>query len=79
MSALIQSLPCPGCSKRILLPVTEEEAEALHTPGVTIQAALVNYCADIRERFVTGWCPSCWSKKFGSDGVLPPPPRTGDV
>lgn len=70
MSALLQSKPCPCCGKRILLPVTEEEASAYYD-GAPIQIALANRSAEIRERYVSGFCPTCWKKQFGSDGASP--------
>ncbi len=82
MSGLLQSKACPGypvgtCGKRILLPVTEEEASA-YMDGAKIQVCLANYNADIRERFLSGYCPTCWRKAFGADDVSSSAPRSGD-
>lgn len=77
MSGLLQSKPCPGCGKRITVPVTDEERED-YQAGARVCICLRRYNADIRERFITGYCPTCWNKLFGADDVSSSAPRSGD-
>lgn len=55
---------CPNCSGRLEYETSPEIAERIIAGKEPIQNILPNESADIRERFITGICESCWDSIF---------------
>lgn len=62
----ISSKPCPDCNAVISFEI-DGASLYLANQGATIQQVLPDKSNDVRERFLTGYCPECWTKIFGSD------------
>lgn len=62
------SLPCPGCGARAGIMVNADEVSALDlrrgARGNRIQVVLWRFDANLRERFISGYCVPCWDKLF---------------
>lgn len=61
----LTSLHCPNCGEQETILITEEEYSNLKN-GELIQVALSRFPEDIRERFISGFCPKCWKNIFGN-------------
>ena len=62
----VSSLPCPTCEDVLTIQIAPEKL-FLYNNGGYAQDVLSNYSADVRERFMTGTCGTCWDAMFGSD------------
>jgi len=54
---------CPQCGQTATVTVNEEDWRK-YLKGMLMQEALPYLTADIRERFVSGYCPNCWNEIF---------------
>lgn len=71
-----RTLDCPKCGKHEFIRLTAAERRDLNDRSIRIQVSLRRLSADDRERFITGFCPACWNKLFGTDGASPSGPRS---
>ena len=55
----VSSLACPSCKGVLVLDITPAQLFA-YNQGMMIQDVLFDQDADVRERFMSGWCESCW-------------------
>ena len=60
----VKSKDCPGCGNHEVYDVTEEEY-ALYISGAHIQRAFPKLLPEERERFISGYCPTCWNVIMG--------------
>lgn len=60
------SLPCPMCNETL---TTEIEGAFLYAynRGGSITEVFPNLSIDERERFISGYCSTCWTEMFGDD------------
>ena len=63
---LITSRPCPSCRTTAQVQITETQAQR-YDMGAYIQDVLPTHSRAVRERFISGFCPSCWDDTFGND------------
>lgn len=62
----IQSKPCPRCGETITLKARVEDLRRWQN-GELIQNVFPTMSADDRERFMTGYCPTCWDILFAEE------------
>jgi hypothetical protein len=62
----VTSKPCPDCTTSVSLQISGQSLY-LANQGALVQAVMPDQPADVRERFVTGYCAECWSKIFGDE------------
>jgi hypothetical protein len=62
----IASKPCPDCNAVVTLEI-DGSSLYLANQGASVQQVLPNQPADVRERFVSGYCADCWNKIFDFD------------
>lgn len=60
---VISTLACPHCKNIAKIQITDDEYAALEN-GAYVQDALSRFPADVRERFITGFCGPCWDEMF---------------
>jgi len=60
---LATSLDCPACKDNTSIFITGANIFAYHN-GMFVHEVLPRVPAEIRERFVSGYCPECWNKLF---------------
>jgi hypothetical protein len=62
----IVSKPCPDCNTVVTLEI---DGSSLYraNQGASVQEVLPNQTADVRERFVSGYCSDCWKLIFADD------------
>jgi hypothetical protein len=58
---------CPFCNKRHEVEVNEIDYLDWQDGVLMAQDAFPYLSADEREMLITGICPTCWDKTFGSD------------
>jgi len=63
---LATSLDCPDCSDNTVITVTGANLFAYHN-GMFAHEIFPDLSKDIRERFISGYCPKCWNKLFNFD------------
>lgn len=61
----ISSLPCPRCSDTLTVEVSGNELFRINQGERNVLAPRLS--PDERERFISGYCPTCWTDLFGSD------------
>lgn len=72
-TVIVQSPPCPFCTKRTEVQVDEGRYAAWQHdwksggPLCYIQVAMPELSADDREVLISGTCPECWERVFGGD------------
>ena len=59
-------LECVGCSQEVTIDANPRDVEAWRD-GDLIQNVMSYLDADQREMFISGTCPTCWTKMFGED------------
>lgn len=59
-------LECTGCSQEVAIDANPRDVEAWRD-GDLIQNVMSYLNADQREMFISGTCPTCWTKMFGED------------
>jgi len=60
---VVTSHPCPTCNETKTVSISSAELFAYHQGGLA-QTVLSAYDADVRERFITGICGTCWDEMF---------------
>ena len=60
---LATSLDCPDCKDNTAIEITGGTLFAYHS-GMFVHEVFPDVPPDIRERFVSGYCPECWKKLF---------------
>ena len=63
---VVTSHACPMCGDTLTVSISSAELFAYHQGGLA-QTVLSNYDADVRERFITGICGTCWDEMFGGE------------
>jgi hypothetical protein len=58
---------CPGCHTHGEFTVTKEGVRKFNS-GDLIQNCFPELSSADRERFVTGYCGTCWDNLFANDG-----------
>jgi hypothetical protein len=61
----ISSLPCPRCSDTLTVEVSGNELFRINQGERNVLVPRLS--PDERERFISGYCPTCWIDLFGSD------------
>lgn len=61
LNYFVDSLPCPACKSTTTIEITPDKLYA-YNQGAMAQQVLVGYSPDVRERFITGYCDTCWNK-----------------
>lgn len=62
----VSSKACPTCEDVITIQIAPEKLYA-YNQGAYAQDVLSGYDADVRERFMTGTCGTCWDSMFSFD------------
>ncbi len=62
----ISTMPCPSCSEILTLEIDGSLLFQYHQ-GASITTVLPNETRATRERFITGYCDTCWTSMFGED------------
>jgi hypothetical protein len=62
----VTSKPCPDCTTTVSLQISGHSLY-LANQGALVQFVLPNQTADVRERFVSGYCSTCWNTMFDFD------------
>lgn len=62
----VSSLACPVCKDTLTLELPGDKLFLYHQ-GAHIQQVMPDISDDERERFISGYCPSCWIEMFGDD------------
>jgi ribosomal protein S27E len=60
---LATSLDCPDCKENTTIEITGGNLFAYHN-GMFVHEIFPDMSPDIRERFISGYCPECWNKLF---------------
>ena len=60
---LATSLDCPDCNDNTTVSAKGGNIFAYHS-GMFVHEVFPDVPPDIRERFVSGYCPECWNKLF---------------
>lgn len=60
------AVACPFCGEINVVRVLDEDYLAWHD-GALVQEAFPYLSADDRELLISGICPTCWEKTFGSE------------
>jgi len=64
----ITSLRCPNCGGTETIELTDEE-NASRMRGSFAQVWGRRFSADVRERFISGYCAPCWDRIFADAEV----------
>jgi hypothetical protein len=59
----VTSHPCPTCNETETVSISPDKLYAYHQ-GAYAQTVLSDFDADVRERFVSGMCGTCWDEMF---------------
>ena len=59
-------LECTGCSQEVAIDANPRDVDEWRN-GDLIQNVMSYLDADQREMFISGTCPTCWTKMFGED------------
>lgn len=62
----VTSLPCPVCAQTATVEIFSQNLWQ-YNQGAHVQTVMPSEPDDVRERFVSGYCPTCWTDLFGSD------------
>lgn len=60
------SKPCPMCNQTMSVEITGDKVFHYHQ-GALLQDVLPDLTLDERERFISGYCATCWVEMFGDD------------
>ncbi len=63
---VVTSHPCPSCHDTLTVAIGSDKLYA-YNQGALAQTVLSEYGSDVRERFISGYCDSCWNGLFGDD------------
>ena len=62
------NVPCGFCNTEYKVEMTESQFNELMSPHRRhIQDIIPELAPEIRELFISGMCPKCWDKLFGSE------------
>ena len=61
----ISSLECPVCKDTETIEITGSELYRINQGERNVLAPRIS--ADVRERFISGYCPTCWDELYGTD------------
>ena len=59
----LTSVVCPGCNTSLTLEISGQSAFLLNQNAL-IQDVLPDETLDVRERFISGICGTCWDAMF---------------
>ena len=62
----ITSLPCRTCEQTISLEINGQALFQLNQ-GAGAMTVLPDVSVDVRERFMSGYCPPCWTALFADE------------
>ena len=62
----IESIPCRTCEQTISLEIGGYALFHLNQ-GAGAMTVLPDVSVDVRERFMSGYCPPCWTALFADD------------
>jgi len=74
-SLTVTTRPCGFCGKPGVVSVPQAGFFAWAKDGVLIQDAMPDIPKERREQLISGTCPDCWRRYFGSPPVGPVGPR----
>jgi hypothetical protein len=60
---LATSKPCPSCNQTTQVEVSSKNLFD-YNQGALIQNAFPHLTPEVRERFQSGYCPTCWKSLF---------------
>ena len=60
------SLPCPMCKESITIELPTSRLFAYNN-GASLHEVFPDSTPDVRERFITGTCGTCWNAMFAFD------------
>jgi hypothetical protein len=60
---VVTSPACPMCGDQVSIKITPDKLYA-YNQGAYVQQVLSEHPADVRERFISGVCGTCWVKLF---------------
>ncbi len=60
----LTSVECPSCNSHLTIEISGESAFLLNQNAL-IQNVLPDQTLDVRERFISGICGTCWDTMFG--------------
>ena len=61
----ISSLVCPKCDGTLTIEITGNELFRINQGELNVLAPRLS--PEERERFISGYCPTCWVALFGED------------
>ena len=61
----LTSVECPMCASQLTIEI-DGTSVYLDSQGALIQKSLPDLNPEVRERFISGICGTCWSDLFGS-------------
>ena len=59
----MSSLPCPKCENTLTIEITGNELFRINQGELNVLAPRL--APDDRERFISGYCSTCWTEMFG--------------
>ncbi len=59
----LTSVQCPGCETRLTLDISSDKVFAMNQ-GALVTEVIGDQTPDVRERFISGICGSCWDLMF---------------
>ena len=62
----IESPECIHCKETATIEITATQLWAMNN-GAHAQEVLPNETAEVRERFISGTCGTCWNRIFGNE------------
>lgn len=62
----VTSLACPVCATTATVEIFSQNLWQ-YNQGADIQTVMPSEPNDVRERFISGYCPPCWSNLFGDE------------
>jgi hypothetical protein len=66
LNYFVTSLDCPVCLDNTTIEITSDKLYLYNQNGMA-QDVLFGYPAEIRERFITGYCDTCWNQIFDDE------------
>ena len=62
------NVPCSFCNTKYAIEMTMAQFNELQSPHRRhIQDIIPELAPEMRELFISGMCPKCWDKLFGSE------------
>ena len=60
----VTSLPCPVCAQTATVEIPSHSLWQ-YNQGALIHNVMPSESDDVRERFISGYCATCWTATFG--------------